>query len=148
MNSFTGIFQQCFKSPPCSPMYWIKPPLSNPPCSQHLWENLAKIPLSVHCNNQECLTSTRKAKVTKCYFCIKTWLFTHFIYIILISDLAWHASIHYGENSKPKYTRFWVLLRKIYFLKMSAFGAELMIVSLNFHLLTESSEILPDATKI
>ena len=34
------------------------------------------------------------------------------------------------------------------FLKMSAFGAELMIVSLNFHLLTESSEKLPDATKI
>ena len=101
--------------PPCSPMYWVKPPLSNPPCSQHLWENLAKIPLSVHCNNQECLTSTRKAKVTKCYFCIKTWLFTHFVYIILISDLAWHASIHYDENSKPKYMRFWVLLRKIYF---------------------------------
>ena len=42
INSFTGIFQQHFKSPlPCCPMYWLKPcPIKfwRAPCSQHLWE--------------------------------------------------------------------------------------------------------------
>ena len=46
MNSFTGIFRQYFKLPPCPPCFDLShpPPLhqifSSPPCSKHLWETL------------------------------------------------------------------------------------------------------------
>ena len=78
----------------------------------------------------------RDAKVRKCYFCFKNWLFTQ---ILKNSDFrpcvtGFHT---HQENLKSKYKRFWVLLRKIYFhifLQMLAFGVELMTVSLSFML--------------
>ena len=85
---------------------------------------------TVTINNVYLLASN--AKGTKCYFCIKTCLKTK---CLQNSDfrpcLTWFNT--HEENLKPKYKRFWVLLRKIHFhafFEMSAFGVELMTVNI------------------